>query len=62
MRIKLTVIILFLLSSFFLSTNLDKPFVGIHDHNGARFGNIAKNYIKYWGLARFGPIEQKNPD
>jgi hypothetical protein len=62
MRIKLTVIILFLLSSFFLSTNLDKPFVGIHDHNGARFGNIAKNYIKYWGQARFGPIEQKNPD
>src|SRR3989344_5745034 len=62
MQIKLTLVVLFILSFFILSNNLDKPFVGIHDHNGARFGNIAKNYIKFWGESKFGPIEQKNID
>ncbi len=62
MQIKATLVILFILSALLLSNNLNKPFIGIHDHNGARFGNIAKNYIKYWNQAKFGPVEQQNPD
>lgn len=53
---------LFFLSLIVLGRNIDKPFIGIHDWNGARYGNIAKNYLKAESLSsRFGQIEQIAP-
>ena len=48
-----------LLTSFFvIGRNLDKPFIGIHDWNGARYGNIARNYIRYgFFTTKFSQIE-----
>lgn len=61
-RAILTFIFVFALSFWVLTRNIDKPFIGIHDHNGARLGNIAKNYIKYGWETQLGQVEQKNPD
>lgn len=49
---------IFLLALAIVGTNLDKPFWGTHDWNGARYGNIAKNYLRY-GLieTKFGQVE-----
>lgn len=51
-------ITLFFLTLFVVGTNLGKPFWGVHDWNGARYGNIAKNYLRY-GLVgtKFGQVE-----
>ncbi|MCH7729967.1 glycosyltransferase family 39 protein [Patescibacteria group bacterium] len=38
---------LLLLTLILVGKNLDKPFWGIHDWNGARYGNIARNYLRY---------------
>lgn len=47
-----------LLTVFFDGQNLSKPFWGEHDWNGARYGNIAKNYVRY-GLVetKLGQVE-----
>lgn len=39
--------LLFILSTTLIGQNLDKPFWGVHDWNGVRYGNIARNYLKY---------------
>lgn len=50
--------LLFLLASSVLSINLDKPFMGEHDWNGVRYGNIARNYLRYNPLeTKFSQIE-----
>lgn len=50
--------VLFLLVVFVIGTNLTKPFWGEHDWNGARYGNIAKNYLRYgYVLTKFGQVE-----
>lgn len=49
---------LFLLTFFVVGTNLNKPFWGTHDWNGARYGNIAKNYLRYGPIGtKFGQVE-----
>lgn len=49
---------LFLLTAFLLSHNLNKPFYGEHDWNGVRYGNIARNYLRYGLLnTKLGQIE-----
>ena len=50
--------LIFLLSLVLIGQNLDKPFWGEHDWNGVRYGNIARNYVRY-GLweTRFGQVE-----
>lgn len=50
--------LLFILSIVLIGQNLDKPFYGEHDWNGARYGNIARNYLRY-GLinTKFGQVE-----
>lgn len=54
----ITGILLFLSTLVLLSHNINKPFVGEHDWNGARYGNIARNYLRY-GLigTRMGQVE-----
>lgn len=49
---------LFILSMFLIGQNLDKPFWGEHDWNGVRYGNIARNYLRY-GLSdlKFAQVE-----
>lgn len=48
-------VLLFGLSLFVLTKNINKPFIGIHDWNGARYGLIAKNYLRYGLLqTKFG--------
>lgn len=61
-KVVLTLIFVFALSFWVLTRNIEKPFIGIHDHNGARLGNIAKNYLKYGWETRLGQVEQKNLD
>lgn len=59
MKLKvLTIVLLFALTALIVGTNLTKPFWGIHDWNGARYGNIARNYLRY-GLieTKFGQVE-----
>src|SRR3989344_1806206 len=49
---------LFLVTFFVVVKNLDKPFVGIHDWNGARYGNIARNYLRYgFFTTKFSQVE-----
>lgn len=56
-------IFLFFLSFIVLSRNIGKPFIGIHDWNGARYGNIARNYLKVAPSSSwFGQVEQFTPD
>lgn len=58
-QIKLIVCtLLFILSIFLIGQNLNKPFWGEHDWNGVRYGNIARNYLKY-GLieTKLGQVE-----
>ncbi len=51
-------LILFVLALFAVGRNLRKPFVGIHDWNGARYGNIARNYLRYsFFTTYFGQVE-----
>lgn len=54
----LIVLILFLISILLIGQNLDKPFSGEHDWNGVRYGNIARNYLRY-GLweTKLGQVE-----
>lgn len=50
--------VLFLLTLFIVGTFLSKPFWGEHDWNGARYGNIAKNYLRYgYATTRLGQVE-----
>lgn len=51
-------IFLFILSVSLIGQNLDKPFWGEHDWNGVRYGNIARNYLRY-GLfeTKLGQVE-----
>lgn len=53
---------IFIISLFFIGQNLDKPFWGEHDWNGVRYGNIARNYLRY-GLInlKFAQIENSGP-
>lgn len=49
---------LFLLSVILIGQNLDKPFWGEHDWNGVRYGNIARNYLRYGILeTKLGQVE-----
>lgn len=49
---------LFLLAFFIVGTYLSKPFWGEHDWNGARYGNIARNYLRYGYLTtKLGQVE-----
>lgn len=51
-------VFLFILSLFLIGQNLDKPFLGEHDWNGARYGNIAGNYLRYGIInLKFAQIE-----
>lgn len=51
-------VFLFISVILLIGHNLDKPFMGIHDWNGARYGNIARNYLRYGLFAiRFAQIE-----
>lgn len=61
-KVFVTGILVSLVSFLVLSVNLGKPFVGIHDWNGARYGNIARNYVKYGLETKLGQVEQRNPD
>lgn len=49
---------LFVLTLLIVGSNLGKPFWGEHDWNGARYGNIARNYLRY-GIfeTKFGQVE-----
>lgn len=51
-------VLLFFITALLLSFNINKPFIGEHDWNGARYGNIAKNYLRY-GLVQtqLGQVE-----
>lgn len=51
-------IFLFILSLLLVGQHSDKPFWGVHDWNGVRYGNIARNYLKY-GLieTKLGQVE-----
>lgn len=57
-RVVVTSLALFFLTFFLLGQNISKPFVGEHDWNGVRYGNIARNYLRYglWNL-KFSQIE-----
>ena len=59
MKIKIIIAgFLFLLSVILIGQNLDKPFWGEHDWNGVRYGNIARNYLRYgYWETKFGQIE-----
>ena len=51
-------VVLFCLTFFLLSINSNKPYSGVHDWNGARNGNIARNYLRYGLLeTKLGQIE-----
>lgn len=51
-------IIIFLISFFLIGQNLNKPFWGEHDWNGVRYGNIARNFLRYGFLeTKFGQVE-----
>lgn len=50
-------VFVFTLSFLVLQSNSSKPFVGIHDWNGARYGNIAKNYLIYGAETKLGQVE-----
>src|SRR3990167_3915234 len=51
------VITILVLAAALLSVNLDKPFIGHHDWNGAWYSNFARNFVKY-GLwqTKFGSV------
>lgn len=46
-KVNLSFILIFLLAAFLLSINVNKPFIGHHDFNGALFSQIASNLTKY---------------
>ncbi len=51
-------LVLFILSIILIGQNLSKPFWGEHDWNGVRYGNIARNYLRYGILdLQFAQIE-----
>lgn len=52
-------VIVFLLTIVAVGTNLDKTFWGYHDWNGARYGNIAENYVDL-GYAKTGLGQVEN--
>lgn len=55
-------IFLFILSVFLIGQNLEKPFWGEHDWNGVRYGNIARNYLRYgFAETEFGQVENSGP-
>ena len=55
-------IFLFVLSVLLIGQNLDKPFWGVHDWNGVRYGNIARNYLRYGILeTKLGQVENSGP-
>lgn len=55
---KIIAVFLFVLSIFLVGQNLDKPFWGEHDWNGVRYGNIARNYLRYGLLeTKLGQVE-----
>lgn len=57
-KILLTGTLIFIITALLLSINLNKPFYGEHDWNGARYGNIARNYLRYgFWETKFGQIE-----
>jgi 4-amino-4-deoxy-L-arabinose transferase-like glycosyltransferase len=50
-------ILIVLLAFLLISTGLNKPFWGHHDWNGAYWGNVARNYVKYGPISTgFGMI------
>ena len=51
-------VVLFILAILVVGRNLKKPFIGLHDWNGARYGNIARNYVRYgFFTTRFAQVE-----
>lgn len=58
----LIICLLFLLSIFLIGQNLNKPFWGEHDWNGVRYGNIARNYLRYgYTNYKLAEIENSGP-
>lgn len=56
--ILITGILLFSSTLVLLSHNINKPFIGEHDWNGARYGNIARNYLRYGLIStKMGQVE-----
>jgi len=45
------IILVLIFSVFALSANLDKPFIGHHDWNGAFWGNVTRKYLTFAGIA-----------
>lgn len=63
LRLKFFLSVLIFLTAFILiGQNLDKPLWGEHDWNGVRYGNIARNYLRY-GLVEteLGQVENSGP-
>lgn len=50
-------IIILIFASILLSINLDKPFIGHHDWNGAFWGSLTRSYLNY-----FGQIDKTSED
>lgn len=51
-------VFLFVLTFILLSININKTFEGIHDWNGVRYGNIARNFLRYGIFSlSFGSLE-----
>ena len=50
-------ILILTFAAFLLSSNINKPFIGHHDWNGAWYSNQARNFIKYGYLkTKFGAV------
>src|SRR3989344_6292182 len=63
MRLKIVLaFLIFLVSIFSIGQNLGKPFWGEHDWNGVRYGNIARNFLRYGILdLKFAQVENSGP-
>lgn len=51
-------VVIFLMTFLLLAINIQKPFYGVHDWNGVRYGNIARNYLRYGFIqTKLGQVE-----
>ena len=54
----LTSCAIFIIAMFIVGQNINKPFWGEHDWNGVRYGNIARNYLRYGFIeTKLGQVE-----
>lgn len=59
---KILPFVIFCSAIFLIGQNLNKPFWGEHDWNGVRYGNIARNYLRYGVFfLKFAQIENSGP-